>query len=199
MSMAPASTEQQIDLLVQNLGDVQTSIQKLIHGVQHQQQVLSDLGDRMLQHEYAADYRIKAVEEWKKGIEPFNTQVNVLTTKIEVITNSLDTIRASLQEIKTKNDEQDKMYVMITELRGCVDVLSTELKQLIVTTTETTTALKKEIRKHEVLIDQHTAFQNRIKTVKKVILLLATGITGFVAFANGLRELFFKFLAALGY
>jgi hypothetical protein len=196
--MAPAGTEQQIDLLVKNLGDVQTSIQKLIHGVQHQQQVLSDLGERMLQHEYAADYRIRAVEEWKKGIEPFNAQVNVLSTKIEVITTNIDMIRLSLQEIKTKNDEQDKMYVMITELRGTVDVLGSELKQLINTTSETTTVLKKEIRKHEVLIDQHTAFQNRVKTIKKVIIVIATSITGLIAFANGLKELFFKFLSWLG-
>ena len=198
MSMAPASTEQQIDLLVQNLGDVQNSIQKLIHGVQHQQQVLSDLGERMLQHEYAADYRIKAVEEWKKGIEPFNAQVNILSTRIEVITTNIDVIRSSLQEIKVKNDEQDKMYVMITELRGAVDVLSAELKQLVTTTAETTTALKKEVRKHEVLLEQHTAFQNRLKTIKKVILAIATGITGLIAFANGLKELFFKFLSWLG-
>lgn len=189
MSMTPAHPEKTINEVVTELSSIRSAITGIIQGIKHQQQVLRELGDRMSDHEFSAEYRIKALEEWKQNVTPLYNQISTLTLKIELITSSIDATKGALDDIRQKDKEQDVMMHKLDNLRHAMDLLQRDLITFQTDCTNSNNELREDIKKHGEQLKDHGTFIDRVGSAKKLLIGMAIAIAGLVTFANTLKDL----------
>ena len=193
MSMTPANSEKTITEVVNELSSVRSAITGIIQGIKHQQQVLRELTDRITDHEFSAEYRIKAIEEWKQSVNPLYLQISQLTLKIELITGSIDATKSALDDIRQKDKEQDMMMSKLDNLKHSVDFVQRDLVLFQKDYTDACDDLKKDIEKHGNQLKHHEVFIDRVGSAKKLLIGIAIAIAGLVTFANTIRDFIMAF------
>lgn len=188
MSMTPAPPGKTINEVVTELSSIRSAITGIIQGIKHQQQVLRELGDRMSDHEFSAEYRIKALEEWKQNVTPLYNQISTLTLKIELITSSIDATKGAFDDIRQKDKEQDVMMHKLDNLRHAMDLLQRDLMTFQTDCTNSNNELREDIKKHGEQLKDHGTFIDRVGSAKKLLISMAIAIAGLVTFANTLKD-----------